>query len=52
VTFANFRENAVIVLAEICIQDFPIAEKEEQSECHCVSVRAGALLVSVNVFLV
>lgn len=50
-TFANFRENAVVVLAEICTRDFPIS-LEEQSECHCVFVCAGALLVSVNVLLV
>lgn len=50
-TFSNFREKAVIVLAEICALDFPISE-EEQSECHCVFVYAGALLVSVNMFQV
>lgn len=49
-TFANFRENAVLVLAEICTLDFTISD-EEQSQCHCVFVRADALLVSVNVFL-
>lgn len=49
--FANFRENTVILLAEIGTLDFPKSE-EEQSECHCVFFCAGALLVSVNMFLV
>ena len=49
-TFANFHENTVIVLAEIGTLDFPNSE-EEQSECHRVFSCAGALLVSVNMFV-